>query len=424
LLAFFSGFEAACQPKSRRWSLSAMTLWPLGVAIYITGAIGESFGANIQRFSVTRELAKPEAERIPKKKQRLWVLGIVCYVLCGIFKAVSYNFAAQTMLAPLTLFLFASNIVFARLINKESFAFMTDGVATLLVVCGVVMCIIAAPSGKDEYTSEEMEELMSAWSFIVWVVVDVSLIVSLWTAQKLLWRKAGGDLTRLSRRWQRYLVFMSFGGLAGLFSGTSATLTKATFSLIRGEAAEGGAEAVFTAPLLYVVSISLVTAYVLENVSVVNGIAQISPIVVISLQSVTDTSAQILGGLLFFQDYKLFRPWQWGVYASGNAIAFVSVFALAHFRLAHEQRGRMQRTSTASGCETSYSSAAPMSLAEKSRSSLDADVDAAADRGAADDGDVVPHPDAARGSRKNMRIVPGYPARTAVLPPIKPAQTV
>jgi len=198
LLAFFSGFEAACQPKSRRWSLSAMTLWPLGVAIYITGAIGESFGANIQRFSVTRELAKPEAERIPKKKQKLWVLGIVCYVLCGIFKAVSYNFAAQTMLAPLTLFLFASNIVFARLINKESFAFMTDGVATLLVVCGVVMCIIAAPSGKDEYTSEEMEELMSAWSFIVWVVVDVSLIVSLWTAQKLLWRKAGGDLTRLS----------------------------------------------------------------------------------------------------------------------------------------------------------------------------------------------------------------------------------
>ena len=38
------------------------------------------------------------------------------------------------------------------------------------------------------------------------VLSFISFILSLWTAQKLLWRKAGGDLTRLSRRWQRYLV--------------------------------------------------------------------------------------------------------------------------------------------------------------------------------------------------------------------------
>uniref|UniRef100_A0A7S4BN75 Uncharacterized protein n=1 Tax=Chrysotila carterae TaxID=13221 RepID=A0A7S4BN75_CHRCT len=319
------------------------TLWPLGVAIYITGTIGESLGANLQRLSLRTDQAKPKAEHVPKSKQKMWVAGFVLFVCSGLFMSLALFFASQTQLAPMQLFLFASNIVFAHVLNQEIFYLRTDGVATLFVVAGVVMAVVAAPHQNHDQNNEEMLALMRAPSFIVFLCLTVSFIVVLWTLQRRFMRESGNQPRTLKKKWKRYTVFLSFGALAGALGGLNITLTKSTFSLIVGQYGDGGVLGVVSSPVLWLTAITLVSTYVLQMVFTVVGIEHCSAVIIISTHAVTEEVTSALGGLLFFQDYQYFEAWEWAVFVTGQVISVVAVWCLAHFRLRYEREGTSRR---------------------------------------------------------------------------------
>ena len=106
-------------------------VWLAGVGICITGTLAQSYGANLQRASLTQEeqrFANP-ADRREKSKQPRWLRDFICMVLAGFFMSFALSFATQTQLALLQLFLFASNFIFAYLLNGEPFDWATDGTA-------------------------------------------------------------------------------------------------------------------------------------------------------------------------------------------------------------------------------------------------------------------------------------------------------
>ena len=314
------------------------SLWPLGVTIYLLGTIGESLGANLQRRSLKDEQNKarqnPTYVVRKKRQQARWRIGFMLFVGAGIGMSTALFFASITLLAPMQLFLFFNNAIFANFINKEPFAWIgLDGLSMVLVMTGVTLALISAPKTNHDYNDEQMLHLMKQAGFISFCIFAGLLICTLWISKKQILRSCDQDPSRLKRRWLRTYLNTSFGALAGAFGGVNVTLTKTTFSLIIGEFKRQGVVGVLSSPVLWVVAIVLVSTYVLQILVTVDGLEIASAIIVISAHSVTEEVVATLGGILYFQDYKHFSKRQWIMFIIGNVVAIVSVIALSHLRL-------------------------------------------------------------------------------------------
>lgn len=331
---------ALAMPKS--------SLWPLGVAIYVSGTIGEALGANLQRKSLTNEAehsaVDPSYQPRGKFHQKQWLVGFVLFVSAGISMSVSLFFASITVLAPLQLFLFVSNSIFANCINKENFNFLGwDGIALLLVVIGVTMSIISAPKHTESYSNGELLTLMRQPGFIAFCCFAGGFILAVYFAKKRIMASCHHDPSHIQRRWVRTALNMSYGLMAGAFGGVNVTLTKTVFSLIVGQFNQGGVVAVVSSPVLWVVSMVLVGTWVLQIVVTVTGLELTSAIIVISSHSVAEEVTATSGGILYFQDYLKFKPQDWAVFISGNLIAIFSVIGLSHLRLRDAEAKEQER---------------------------------------------------------------------------------
>ena len=330
------------------------SLWPLGVTIYISGTIGEALGANLQRKSLTTEEYRaeedPSYQPRGKFQQKLWTIGFFLFVFAGIFMSVALFFASQTVLAPLQLFLFVSNAIFANCINKENFRWLGwDGLALFFVIVGVTMSLVSAPKHTESYSNDELMWLMQQPGFISFCCLAGSFIIFIWFIKRRILASCHNDPRGIQRRWLRTVLNMSYGATAGAFGGVNVTFTKTVFSLIVGQYNNGGMVGILSSAVLWVFSIILVGTWLLQIIVTVSGLEVTSAIIVISAHSVTEEVVATSGGILYFQDYLKFEPWAWAVFITGNLIAISSVIGLSHLRLrdaeAKEQQARQQSIS-------------------------------------------------------------------------------
>jgi len=326
-------------------------VWLAGVGIYITGTFAQSYGANLQRASLTQEeqrFANP-ADRREKSKQPRWVRGLICMVLAGFFMSFALFFATQTQLAPLQLFLFASNFIFAYLLNGEPFDWATDGTATAVVAVGVFMCLAAAPKETHNWDQGEMWDVIVSASWISFSVCAPCSIFGLLSLQKVLLAEcetAGLVPGTSLSPWKSTALSMTYGALPGTMGGVNITLTKTTFSLIVGQwNHHNGIGGVFSSPLLYVVSGGLVVTFLLQTKLTIDGLEACSPIIVMSTFAVCEMSVATLGGLLCFHDYNQFELWSALLFGFGMLIALGGMIFMARMRYGVEVVVRERRLS-------------------------------------------------------------------------------
>ena len=292
----------------------------------------------MQRKSLTDEqgLHEADSEYIQRGKfrQPRWVIGFWLFVFAGIFMSASLFFASQTVLAPMQLFLFVFNSIFANWINKEIFRWLGwDGIALVFVVVGVTMSMISAPKHTESYNNEELLWLLRQPGFIAFCVFAGTFIIAMLLIKRRILASCNNDPRTIRRPWVRTVLNMSYGAVAGAFGGVNVTLTKTVFSLIVGQYDHDGIVAVLSSAVLWVVSIVLIGTWCAQLFVTVSGLEVTSAIIVISAHSVVEEVTATSGGILYFQDYLQFETWSWFVFLSGNLIAIVSVVALSHLRL-------------------------------------------------------------------------------------------
>lgn len=323
-------------------------LWPLGVVIYCSGTFGESLGANLQRMSIRRELEKPAEEQREIASQGFWRLGFWCFVLSGIFMSFALFFATTTILAPMQLFMFMSNFVFAHYLNHEPFNWRTDGVAATLVAAGVITCVIVAPKTEHNYDEDAMLDLMQTVSFYAFVCLSCGFIFGA-IAMKFFFKREATkedgefELELLSKPKQN-LLNMSYGSLAGALGGVNVTLTKVTFSMMIGQFNDDGIVGVVSSPLLWAVAMFLVLTYISQICVTVDGLEACSAIIVMSTHSVIEEVFATLGGILWFEDYKHFELWSASVFCVGQFTAIAAVVVLSYLRLDIEEEKEKANT--------------------------------------------------------------------------------
>lgn len=102
--------------------------------------------------------------------------------------------------------------------------------------------------------------------------------------------------------------YMSFGMLAGGLGGLNITFTKSIFSLIIGEIENNpdGFLGALKSPALWIIGLTLGGTYVTQMACTTNGLDRTPAMIFVPTQSVTEEGMAVLGGLFFFQDFKLF----------------------------------------------------------------------------------------------------------------------
>jgi len=299
-----------------------------------------ALGANLQRYSARNEQTKEEADRRPKLRQPLMLLGIAVFAVCGGILSLALMLAPQSLLSPTGIVIFVANALFAHYLNKEEFLWAEDGVCNLFVMVGITLCIVSAPkheSGQEgdvirKCNNAAMLELMGTTTAISYLVFVALLVGTLLGLKSYFLKEVGVHWEQLNS-FRLSLVNLSYGVVAGTLGGFNITLTKSLFALFHGQAEDDGFVGILSSWMIWLFSAILVGTFLFQLLTLSSGLEHCNALVVLPCQAVTEELCATLGGLLYFKDYTQFITWQAVVFGVGNLLTLGSVVVLVYLRV-------------------------------------------------------------------------------------------
>jgi len=137
--------------------------------------------------------------------------------------------------------------------------------------------------------------------------------------------------------WKRLILSVSYGALAGAIGALNITFTKSIFSLIGGELEKNGFVGVLASPLLWVIGIGLGCTFVSQMYVTTKGLERSPAMIFVPAQSVTEETLAVMGGLFYFQDFKLFNLGTALMFVGGESLTIAAVLLLARFQMDRSQ---------------------------------------------------------------------------------------
>lgn len=371
-----------------------MDSWPtwlapiIGVSMYVAFRSTMALGANLQRFSMQREAAR-EFPR-PRSQQPLLITGVVLFTVSGVLLSVPLIFAPQSLLSPCGVIIFIANAVFASCLNNERFEWRSDGMSLAGIAVGVVLCVIAAPKQTSSLTSSELIALCAQPLFISFMLLLIGVIISLFlVSRKLVNQLASPECYRSSsfsspairsrtksessdspptlttppvhaaepdpRAHTTFVLSLCMGGLAGCLGGLNITATKSILSLIVGTWQAEGFVAVLLSPAAWLIGFGLLFTYAAQIRRTTDGLEQCPAMIFVPVQTVTEENVAILGGLLYFQEYRQLSLSSAALFALGVVLAVGCVVRLTATRIRRsgglEAAGESHQTPVKSGAD-------------------------------------------------------------------------
>ncbi|KAJ3310116.1 hypothetical protein HDV04_005382 [Boothiomyces sp. JEL0838] len=106
-----------------------------------------------------------------------WLLGMVVFIFGNICNFLALNFAAQSLLAPISSISLVVNVIVAPLINHEVWTY-NDLVGIFLIVSGSVVVVVFAGSPGKDYDVCVLLKLFQQTPTIIYLTVIASLITT------------------------------------------------------------------------------------------------------------------------------------------------------------------------------------------------------------------------------------------------------
>jgi len=306
--------------------------WIIGVLVFIAGNIINGLGTNLQRYSMMTENAKEDdEEQKPCYKQPYMFLGVGLFVGSGLIMGAALPFAPQTLLAPCGTSIFIANVVFAYYINGERFFWVPDGVCIAFIMAGIVLCLLSAPeraagqtSVAELYTAEQLLDMYRSTTFIVFCTFLGVIVITCFVMKIYLKRL----------RQQSSVLFCIVAGLLpGVIGGFIQTITKTMWAVMGGQYEHhGGLMGIVTSPACWALALSLLFAFTYQLYSIADGLNSCPASIFVPMQAGTEVLTAVLGGLFYFQDYKMFNIVQGFLFTLGMMTAISSLVSLVVLR--------------------------------------------------------------------------------------------
>jgi len=336
--------------------------WIIGVVIFLAGYTLNGLGQNLQRYSARKEAEKAESNQRPCYKQPFLLLGIGLFVASGAMLSAALPFAPQTLLAPCGTVIFVANVVFAHYINEERFCCFPDGFCLATISGGIVLCLLNAPkkqvgvrNNDDEntqtYTAAQLQAFYTATPFLVFLSFISIVAIACWFGKRYL---------RQVKR-QRSIGFCMYAGLlAGILGGFNQTVTKSMWTVYIGKYEHhGGMMGIVDSPTCWVLGLALAFSFPYQLYAIADGISEVPAMIFVPVQTGTEVLTGVLGGLFYWQDYKVFQPWHAVIFSVGIFTAFAGVASLVIFRDCNERNEE--------GFECAYSECTPTPCSKETK---------------------------------------------------------
>lgn len=318
----------------------------LGMVLALAGAIGIAFSMVMQRWA----LSYPE-DRVPLCGLRLprlvaWFIGILVYAAANGFYAAALNFGPLSLLAGIFTTLLVFNMIFARFLLREELTPPKIAGSTLILL-GVILCVIAAPSDpKTDFSADDIEDLAAEPAGAIYVVLLISAVLSSVVAILVYEYKypishtpvavisggnsgdtapgdsdvqaatsgdhqlpaaSAGREARNPPRWLDRVMGLVYPGSLGLDEGVAHLTMKATISMW-GLCWDGEGTcshwALYVGTSLWVAS-SVATLWWLHRV-----FERYETTLALPIEYGTVNAASVCSGLIFYQEHEAMKPWQ------------------------------------------------------------------------------------------------------------------
>lgn len=160
---------------------------------------------------------RPPWHNLRLAPNRLWLAAMVVFIIANLANFASFAFAAQSLLAALGSIQFVSNVVFARLVNKERITRQTV-IGTLVIVGGCIVLVMFGSHDSPAYTVDDLLDLYGNPGYIVYLCVGATVAVTSYAAFWWIKQKRG------QRNLALYVLFSALVGTQSVLYGKSLSL--------------------------------------------------------------------------------------------------------------------------------------------------------------------------------------------------------
>ena len=150
----------------------------IGVILAASGGIVQSFGFTAQKRGHMQ--ANAANESLPKDEQKsvlfqwIWWLGIATYTVGGALNSIALNYAAQSIIAPISAINLATIAVLSHFILKEPLT-RKDILAIIIIISGLCLVVIFGPS--TDTSTITINELRNNFGEVAYLVVVCILTI-------------------------------------------------------------------------------------------------------------------------------------------------------------------------------------------------------------------------------------------------------
>ena len=238
---------------------------------------------------------------------------------------VAFMFAAQSLLAALGSIQFVTNIFFANLINKEPVKVRAI-IATVIIIVGNVFIVIFGSKGTQSHTLKELKELAFAPLFVLYLIAILAIVVVLQSIYLALCYKIRSypTLNDAPQAIRSFLPF-AYASVSAIIGTNSILLGKACAGLLKNFFR---GEKIFSSVWTYAIVLAFILITIFWLYRMNTALRRYDAMFIIPVLQCVWLLFGILGGEVFFQEYKEMTWFSAIFFAFGVAILLAGITTL------------------------------------------------------------------------------------------------
>eukprot|EP01084_Bolivina_argentea_P295707 509187_1 len=322
----------------------------VGVGLALAGNIIQSFGfiaqkvghnknneinqqvATIETTNKSADINKPATDNKSEQKsvltQWIWWVGIIAYTIGGAMNSISLNYAALSIIAPLTSVKLSSMAILSHFILKEKLS-MKDVVAIFMIIIGVVLVVSFGPASDPNVTSAELREYFQGIPYIITVSMHVAITIGVFIAVKYFERKNFKSDNNIDISYGKNILLFGYVWIGVFFSSNNNLFIKSAVAILASTSISSqDAKSNWTDFVTYFIFVLAISCMFLMEYWRQKALSHFGALYVVPTFAVTSIIITSVIGMIFFEEYDSFTVLSASMLILGIIITVIGVLVL------------------------------------------------------------------------------------------------
>eukprot|EP01084_Bolivina_argentea_P295708 509190_1 len=307
----------------------------IGVSLAAIGGTIQSFGFILQKYGHNQvnndNKNKEKNEQKSVLTKWVWYVGIMIYTIGGTMNSIALNYAAQSIISPLSALNLATIAILSHCILKEKLS-AKDIIAIIVIIIGVVVVVYFGPTTDDnvDMTVDHVRQYFKGYPYIITMILFTAATIICYIGVKFAEYKNFRSAINDEITYGSNFLLFSYVWIASYFASNNTLFIKSAVSIIVSsvqstEALEENA----TDYLSYVILIAFVICLFSMEYFRQKALSHFGALLVVPIFTVVSIILSAVLGMIFFEEYDGFGLFNAGLFMLGVLITIGGVLILS-----------------------------------------------------------------------------------------------